>query len=401
MTRRRARPLRTGLALVGVLLIGANLRAGITVVGPLIGEVRADLGLSSVAASALIGLPLLCFALFSPFAPGLARAIGLERTIGAALFLLAAAILLRSMPWSPGLWTGTVLLGFALAHMNVLLPVLIKRDSPRDTGRATGAYSATQSAFAAIASSIAVPVAGLTDWTWRFSFGVFAGLAIIAFAVFLPQMLSARGHGSGAGEQPAESPPAPEFRSPWKSGLAWTITISMAVQSALFYCVITWWPAIEQANGVSAEAAGAHLGILQFCGIAGNLIVASIIQRRAGDQRALVVVLVGMNAAGLGGMLLLPGLAIVWSAILGLSMGGMIVFALAVFGLRTTHHRQAAALSGMAQSIGYLLAAFGPLAIGAVHDETGGWTIPLLILLGMQAVQLLTAWRAARPVVLA
>ncbi|MGW5644301.1 CynX/NimT family MFS transporter [Saccharopolyspora sp. NPDC003752] len=398
LARRRAstaRPLRTGLVLIGLLLIGANLRAGITVVGPLLETVRDDLGLPPVLASALISLPLLCFAIFSPAAAPLAARLGLERTLGGALIILAAGIIFRSVPWLPALWLGTAALGFALAIANVLLPALIKRDFPHDGGRVTGAYSATQSAFAAFASGLAVPLAGVTDAGWRISFGVWAGLALIAFAVFSPQLRRATMPRHSVA--PALDQHPEQYRSPWRSGLAWMITISMAAQSALFYTIITWWPAIEAANGITAATAGLHLSILQFSGIAGNLITAAIIQKWHHDQRGLIAVLVPSNIVGISGMLLLPNLALIWSILLGLSTGGMIVFALAIFGIRTHHHGQAAALSGMAQSIGYLLAALGPAAIGAVHSSSNGWTAPLILLLALQFVQLISSWNAARP----
>ncbi|MEV0704830.1 MFS transporter, partial [Saccharopolyspora sp. NPDC050389] len=365
--------------LIGLLLIGANLRAGITVVGPLLEDIRDDLGLPPVLASALISLPLLCFAIVSPAAAPLAARLGLERTLGGALIILAAGIIFRSVPWLPALWLGTAALGFALAIANVLLPALIKRDFPYDGGRVTGAYSATQSAFAALASGLAVPLAGVTDAGWRISFGVWAGLALIAFAVFSPQLRRATMPRHSVA--PALDPHPEHYRSPWRSGLAWMITISMASQSALFYTIITWWPAIEAANGITSATAGLHLSILQFCGIAGNLITAAIIQKWHHDQRGLIAVLVPSNVVGISGMLLLPNLALIWSILLGLSTGGMIVFALAIFGIRTHHHGQAAALSGMAQSVGYLLAALGPAAIGAVHSSSNGWTEPLILLL--------------------
>ena len=59
------------------------------------------------------------------------------------------------------------------------------------------------------------------------------------------------------------------------------------------------------------------------------------------------------------------------------------------FGLRTISAEQASQLSGMAQSIGYVLAAAGPFLMGALFDYTASWTIPILIFIC--AVLLLTA----------
>ncbi|WP_222847967.1 CynX/NimT family MFS transporter [Ruania zhangjianzhongii] len=395
-----------GLALVGILLIGANLRASLTAVGPLIGDIRADLSMTSMVASALVGLPLLCFAAFSPVAPRIAVRFGLERTLGAALLILAAGIVTRSVPWLPALWLGTVLLGLAIALANVLLPSLLKRDFPLDAGRYTGAYSAVQSVFAALGAGVAVPLAGLTDSTWRLALGVWAGLALIAFAVFSPRLrggVSVKALATGPAGPGTDAAPAPqpvENFSPWRSPTAWLITVAMGTQSTLYYVVITWWPEIEQAQGISASAAGIHVSVLQLCGIIGNLTTAAVLQRWQRDQRGLIAVLVPLNVTGLVGMLLLPSWALLWSMLLGMALGSWIVFCLASFSLRTRNHRHAASLSGMAQSFGYLLAALGPFLLGALHDATGSWTGPLVVLLCLQVVQLVSAYGAARPGVL-
>lgn len=389
-----------GLALVGILLIGANLRASLTAVGPLIGDIRADLGMTSMVASALVGLPVVCFAAFSPVAPRIAARFGLERTLGAALLILAVGIVTRSVPWLPGLWLGTVLLGLAIALANVLLPSLLKRDFPLDAGRYTGAYSAVQSVFAALGAGVAVPVAGMTDATWRLALGMWAGLALIAFAVFSPRLRGGVSVKALATEPGAAAPEPADHWSPWRSGTAWLITVAMGTQSTLYYVVITWWPEIEQAQGISASTAGVHLSVMQLCGIIGNLATAAVVQRWQRDQRGLVAVLVPLNVTGLVGMLLLPSWALLWSMLIGMALGSWIVFCLASFSLRTRHHRHAASLSGMAQSFGYLLAGLGPFLIGALHDASGSWTAPLVVLLGLQAVQLVSAYGAARPGVL-
>lgn len=407
----RGRQLGIGLTLAGILLIAANLRASLTAVGPLIGDIQGDLRFSSMLASALVGLPLLCFAAFSPFAPRLAGRLGLERTLGLALLTLAAGIVCRSLPWLPLLWLGTVALGLAIALGNVLLPALLKRDFPLDASRYTGAYSAAQSVFAALAAGVAVPVAGLTDAGWRLALGIWAGLALVAFGVFSPRLRSstsagalrpAGGSAPGAAGPGGTAAPDPEAAaaerwSPWRSRTAWLITVAMGAQSTLYYVVITWWPEIERAQGISANAAGVHVSVLQLCGIVGNLGTAAVLQRWQSDQRGLVAVLVVLNVVGLAGMLLLPAGALLWSMLLGLALGSWIVFCLASFSLRTSNHRQAASLSGMAQSFGYLLAALGPFLLGAVRDVTGGWTTPLVILLCLQVVQLVSAYGAARP----
>ncbi|MET0188090.1 MAG: MFS transporter [Pseudonocardia sediminis] len=384
---------RLSLALVGLLLIGANLRAGITAVGPVLDDLRLDLGLSSSTASALISVPLVAFAVLSPVAPAVARRFGVERVLGASLALLAVSIVVRSAPWGVGaLWAGTAGLGVAVAFLNVVLPVLVKRDHPDRIGAMTGLYSSVQSAAAAVAAGLAVPIAGTVQHGWRLSLGIWAGLALIGLAVFLPRMR----HRAAvtAPPAPARSPGAPA-RPIWRSALAWQVTVFMGLQSTVYYTLITFLPSIEQAVGTSAAAAGWHQFVLQILSIAGALSSAALIQRLP-DQRPLALAYALLCALGVSGILLLPSLAVLWVAAIGVGVGGGVVFALSLFGLRTADHHRAGTLSGMAQCLGYLVAAAGPPAIGALHDATGSWTPPLLVVLAMLAVALVAGVLAGR-----
>lgn len=383
--RPATRALSPALVLAGLLLVAANLRAGITTVGPVLEEVRHDLGLSSLTASALISLPLLAFAVVSPVAPALARRLGLERTLGLGLAGLAAGLLIRSVPGRPLLWAGTALLGVAVAVLNVILPALVKRDFPTRIGQITGTYSALQAVFAALAAGLAVPVAAATSAGWRLPLGMWAGLALIAIGVLTPQ-LRRRPVGSPAPDDPRLEPVRPA-RSPWRTTLGWQVTIFMALQSTGYFVLITWLPSIEESAGVSPATAGVHQLLLNGLGIVGSIAASALIPRMR-DQRTLGVVAPLLFGVAIAGVLAAPQLSAVWAVIAGIAGGASIVLALSLFGLRTVNHGQAAALSGMAQSVGYLVAAAGPIAVGALHDATGSWTPALLALL---AVDLLLA----------
>ncbi|HEX4443942.1 MAG TPA: MFS transporter [Galbitalea sp.] len=384
---------RSGLLLVGILLIAANLRPAITAVGPVLDTVRDQLPLSSGTASALVSVPLIAFALVSPVAPWVARRIGMERALGLGLAILAVGIVVRSVPWLPGLWIGTVLLGVAIAVLNVILPSLVKRDYPERIGQVTGVYSAVQAAMAAIAAGLAVPIAGITPSGWRLSLGIWAGLVLIAFAVFAPQL-----RGRSLPEDVVSPVPgvgARGYRSPWTSALAWQVTAYMGLQSTVFYLLITWLPSIEQSDGVSAATAGFHQLLLNAFGILGSLCVVWLVPRMK-DQRLLAVISTLMLAGPIVGVLVDPGLDAIWISIGGLGSGVSFVLAITLFGLRTVNHGQTAALSGMAQSAGYLLAACGPIIIGVIHDQTGSWTPALVIILILLAGQFAAGLLAGR-----
>jgi CP family cyanate transporter-like MFS transporter len=410
MTVRTVLTPRLGFMLVGLLLVGANLRASITAVGPVLIDIKADLGLTAAAAGVLGSVPLIAFGLFSPIAPPIAARLGLERTLWLSVVALAAGIVLRSMPVVGALWVGTALLGAAIAFINVLLPSVVKRDFPHRVASITGAYTVTQTIMAAIASMVAVPLAGQAQDGWRLAIGIWAGLALIAAGVFLPQLRASNLRAAPVPDaappdaappdaalpdaaRPAPRPAHPAvaqhplaYRSPWRSAIGWQVTAFMGLQSMLFYVVINWLPAIEQGFGVSPAEAGVHLFIFQIAGTVGNVVSAALIHRMR-DQRLLGLGCSVVDLVAVAGILMAPQFLVLWVALAGLGAGSSILLALSMFGLRTRHHQQTAALSGMAQSLGYLLAATGPVVIGALHDSTGGWVVPLQVLCGVLVVQ--------------
>ncbi|MET9264188.1 MFS transporter [Amycolatopsis sp. NPDC004079] len=384
----RGNPLRPALILVGVLLIATNLRAAITSLGPILSLVQADQGLSSVAASVLVSVPLIAFAGCSPIAPKVAAKLGLERALGAAVLLLAVGILLRSTPPQVLLWAGTVLLGVAIAILNVLLPALVKRDFPTRIGPITGTYTAVQSGVAAVAAGVAVPLAGQDAGGWRLSLGIWAGLALVALGFFLPQLrrsaaVPALARATGAAR-------------PWTSALAWQVTLFMGLQSLAFYVLVTWLSSIEHAAGISSVTAGFHQLLFNLSGLVGSLVCSALIHRLP-DQRVVAVVGSLLLTTALTGLLVAPGVAVVWAVLAGFAGGITLALALSLFGLRTKDYSDAGALSGMAQSAGYTLAAVGPIAIGAIHDVASSWTPALGVLIGLALVQTVFGGLASRP----
>ena len=384
------RPRRTAVALIGVLLIAVNLRAALTAVGPVLGLMRADLDLGAAAAGLLTGLPLLAFAAFSPVAPAVARAVGLDRALWLALLLIAAGIVTRSLPWSAGPWLGTVALGIGIALVNVLLPSLVKRDFPARVAQVTGLYSAVQSTVAALASGIVVPITDATS-SWRFGLGIWAGMALIALAVLAPR-LAARSAPPRVDGEPHDARPG---RSPWTTALGWQVTVFMGLQSVPYFVLIAWLPSVLESRGVTAEAGGWDLFLFQIVSVVGNLAAAAV-SHRLRDQR--LVGLVGglLCVVAFAGLLLVPAADVVWTISGGLGCGSTIVLALSLFSLRTRTPDQAAALSGMAQSVGYLIAAGAPAAFGLLHDASGGWALPLGLAALAMVVMSVFATLAAR-----
>jgi len=357
--------------ILGMLLIATTLRVTFTGAAPLLDAIRSDYGLSTAQTGLLTTLPLLAFALISPLAAGIARRIGIERSLLLALLLICAGIALRSLPVPALLFTGTAVIGCGIALGNVLLPGLIKRDFAGQVAKLTGAYSLTMGAAAALGSALVVPLA-LSGFGWRGALLALMIFPLLALLLWLPQMrkqhMPATLTASGGLHN----------RGIWRSPLAWQVTLFLGLNSLIYYVIIGWLPAILQSYGYSEAQAGSLHGLLQLATAAPGILIPLILHRLR-DQRYIAVLVALMCAVGTGGLWLLPSQAILWTLIFGFGSGATMILGLTFIGLRASSAHQAAALSGMAQSVGYLLAACGPPLMGSLHDTLGDWHLPLLL----------------------
>jgi CP family cyanate transporter-like MFS transporter len=377
---------RPGLVIAGCMLIAANLRPPITAVGPLVGDIRADTGLSSAAAGLLTTLPLLAFAGVSPWAAPIARRIGIERALQAALAVLIVGELVRSGGPVAALLVGTAVLGAGIAVANVLIPALVKQDFPDQVGPMTSAYLTTMVGMAGVAGGISVPLAD-TGLGWRGALACWAALAVLASIAWWP--IARRAHHV----PPEQARPPMRLR---RSALAWQVTLFMGLQSLLFYCLIAWLPTLLEDDGMSRAGAGWMLFVLQIASLAATMSVPVLASRRPSQRR---LVLIGSVAClvGFAGLLFAgQTLAVLWTCALGIGTGACFALALSFFALRTPDVRHAGALSGMAQSIGYALAATGPILIGFLHDRTDSWDASLVVLLAVTVAALAFGLLAAR-----
>jgi MFS transporter, CP family, cyanate transporter len=382
--------LRSFLLILGIVLLAANLRPALTSVAPLIGQIRADTGMSNGVAGLLTTLPLLAFGLLSPVAPRVARRFGMERVLLASLFVLVAGILLRWAGAVAVLFLGTVVLGAAIAVANVLLPSLVKREFPERAGLMTSVYSTSLGISAAFAAGVSVPLAQLAGIGWRGALAVWAVPAFLAGVAWLPQL--------GRSDHPADPSPrsSPGVRDLWRSPLAWQVTLFMGLQSLAYYVTLTWLPEILQEEGMGVARAGWMLGLSQAVAIV-TMFLAPMIAGWRSSQRGVVVVAVGTSGVGVLGLLVAGSTAsTLWVVLLGLGQGASFSLALTFFALRSPDPGHAAALSAMAQSVGYLLAAGGPSLFGVLRDVTGTWKVPLALLLTVTVFLLIAGIGAAR-----
>jgi CP family cyanate transporter-like MFS transporter len=403
-TRRYA---RNGVLLVaGVIAIAFNLRAAITSLPPLFPELSVRLHLAPVEVSVLASLPVLAFGVFSGVAAPLSRRFGEEQVLGAAVGLLAAGLILRGVAPGVLLFPGTALAAAAIALLNVLLPSLVKRRAPERAGLLIGLYLLSLNAGSILAALIAIPVYNLSGGSVPLSLSVWALPALAAGVAWLPQrryrtVPQARAQES-RGTQPPSGRPAPPVL-PLKLSryaLTWQVTAFMGLQSLTFYAELSWLPTMFRDRGVSAGGAGTLLALMNLGGAASSLLI-PVLAHRARNQRALLTATVAASAAGLAGAWFAPlGGAVVWVLVLGLGQGASLGLAIFFTMARAPNPRVAASLSGFAQSVGYLVATTGPLAIGFLHSAIGGWTIPVAVLLVITGLQLAAGWQAARAVTL-
>jgi MFS transporter, CP family, cyanate transporter len=370
------------LFFVAVVLLGVNLRAVFSSLPPLLEDVRAELGLSAAAAGLLTTLPLLCFGVLAPLSPVLIRRVSIERLLAACLALTAVGTGLRGAGGVAGLFAGTLIAGSAVAIAQTAVPTLIRVRFPRHSGGLTGAFSMSLTLGAAFAAATVVPLERLFDDSWRAALAVFALPALASALLWVPpatreRTIVRRAKSFG-------------FRNLARS---WSIAAYFGLQSMAFYCGLTWLPSILQDDGYSEAAAGSLQALGNVLQIAPALLV-PVVASRLRTQRPVLVGLVAIAAAGFLGLLLAPGVAPLWIMLIGIGQGGSLGLALIIPVLRGAGAAAVAALTALSLSAGYLLASVGPTLLGLSRDLSGGWTVPLVLLIALTLAELVPGWKA-------
>ncbi|MGW2262285.1 CynX/NimT family MFS transporter [Streptomyces sp. NPDC001780] len=375
--------------LIAVLLVAANLRATLTGVGTLLPAIEQDTGLSASAGGVLSTLPLLVFAATSPFVGRASHRFGTTRLLVASLAMLSAGTVVRSLPSIACLFAGTVILSGAIAVGNVLLPTVIRTHVPGPKVHTVSAlYVTVMGLVAALSSGISVPLADALPGTWHSALAWGVLVALAALAVWLPRLRGARAEG-GAQSDGTHAP------TPWRSWLAWQVSFFMGLQSLAFYTAVAWLPSILSKQGMSTTTAGWMLFYYQLVALITSMLL-PLITRGRHDQRFVAAAGSLLVAGGFAILLLLPSLAVAACTLLGLGAGVCLVLALSFQSHRASGTSETTALAGMAQSIGYLVAAAGPLLLGILHDTTNSWTGALILLIALSLVMAAAGYGAGR-----
>ncbi|WP_206613411.1 MFS transporter [Parahaliea mediterranea] len=352
--------LRPAAFLLLMVLVALNLRPALSSLAPLLTRLQSDLQLSPAAVGALTTVPVLCLGLFAPLAPRLAHRLGIERALSCALLLLGAALLLRAQHLLPALFGGTVLAGAAIGIGGTLLPVLVKREMPERADLLTGVYTMALCLGGALGAGLSVPLANwLGGWVPAIAFWAApAVLALVAWRLLIPHPWPQRAPGSRRVKHPGLG----------RNALAWQVTLLMGSQSSMAYIVFGWLPVLLQKRGINEAEAGLLVGFSVLMQL-GSALAAPWLARLGRDQRPALLGLLFLSGAGLVLALLGPA-QWRWSAmvLLGLGQGGTFSLALTLLVLRSATPDIAGQLSGMAQGLGYCIAALGPFAVGLLLD---------------------------------
>jgi CP family cyanate transporter-like MFS transporter len=359
------------VSVAGVVLVAFCMRQAVAGVPP----VLEDLGLDARLASILVSVPVFCFRLGGLAGPALRARLGEERAIFLVVALLLIGLTTRALWPDWGLLPGTIVAGLAIAVLNVLLPSLVKRRFPDRVGTLMASYTVAMAFGSSLAAGLTFAVLQASGGSVSVALGVWAVPAALALICWLPQLRTEDGSAGGAAGR--------RTVTVWRDPLAWHVTFFMGMQSLLFYGPLSWLPAIFRDRGVDPTYAGVLLLLFNGLGIVGNLTF-PVVAARLPSQRGPVAAAIGLMTIGLLGIMLAPtSTALLWVIILGIAQGASLSMALLVIVLRSPDPDTAAALSGMAQSGGYLLASTGPLVMGLLHAATDGWTVPLLFLLAV------------------
>jgi CP family cyanate transporter-like MFS transporter len=368
------------LLVIALVLLAANLRTTVASLPPLLGAIERDLGLSGAAAGLLTALPVLCMATFAPAAHRLAHHFGREATALGAIALVALGNGLRlggGETWV--LFAATLVAGLGIAVSGVVLPGLVKELFPQRTGAMTGAYTVAMMLGLAGAAAVAVPLEQLLG-SWEESLAAWAVPAALAAGAWFAVTVRVNDP-----EPDEDSHPG---RLPWRIRPAWMLAGYFSLQAALAYAFLGWLAPAYQARGWSAAAAGGLLAVNNLAQLASALVLPALADRWWTDRRPVLVAAAAATGVGCAWVLVVPD-TLPWLAatVAGLGLGGGFSLALVLVVDYSANPGASSRVVAMVFLVGYTVAAVAPVAVGALRDATGGFSVPFGLLAAMAVLQ--------------
>ena len=366
--------------LLPLFLVGLVLRPQIVGIGPLLPKIQDSLGISHGVAGLLPTIPIFCMGVFAPLAPPVLRRYGSRLAVGASLALVGLVGIVRALvPGAPLVLLLTVPLGVGIAIAGTLLPVVVKEEYPERPALGTGLYTTGINVGATIAAVAAAPLAVVFGWR-----GTLVAYSIAATLFVVPWLW--RTH----------APAAPPQRAPlpWRSSIAWSIAATFALQSILFYGFNAWLADAYTERGWSDTSAGGLVALMNGVALVVG-IGAAVTADRTGSRRGFLLVAAALAVAGAALVAADVAGAWAWTALLGAAMGVLFTIVMTLPLDAARERSEIAALSTLMLGVGYSVSALAPVALGAVRDASGSFTLPLS-LLAVDAVLLFVAGATIR-----
>lgn len=372
------------LFLLGVVAVAFNLRPAIVSVAPLLEQIRTDVAISHTVVSLLTTVPTLMMGLFAFVAPAVARRTGRGRATLYATGVLFLGLAVRVWSADAAVLLGsTLLVGLGIGIGQAYLPALVRSYYVDRAEVATGLYSTGIIVGAAMAAGITVPVRDLLG-TWPLALAAWAipaGIGLVVWGGFL--VFGATGAGDESVAEAGSDDGRIRLGIPWLEPTAWVTVLYFAGQAGVFYAVTTWLPSYYTANGLSVARSGFVLLVMFAAMPVSSLTLSNLAERL--DSRRLPH-LIGLSAILLSLVLIMVvplGAPFLWAVVLGFGMGGIFALALVLPVDHASSDDATERLTSMTFGVGYLLAATGPVVLGALLDTFGDFTVGFLLLAGV------------------
>ncbi|GAK47899.1 cyanate permease [Secundilactobacillus oryzae JCM 18671] len=365
---------KTRLILLSVFFVAVNMRLPITAIPPLLPSLQKAIGLPSSAAGLITTIPLLTFAVISPILAKLGKRFGNERVILAFTVLLVLGSLLRVNQSMMAVMFGTFLIGLGIDSANVLLPAVIKDQIPMKPMLGVSTYTTTMLEIGALGTGLAGIIVVATNL--RFAMLTLFVISLISLVGWFPMVKR-----QVADDEMTKQRKTEKGRSVWTSKTGWVISLFFGLQSLIYYSLLTWLPSVFVSQGFTSIQAGTFVTVMQISSLPFAFLVPLLSDKKGGD--AVMVWAVGIGFVGGSLLFAIPGLNVLAVTIIAIFVGiaSGIAFNLSIvyFAQKTANSVETAEVSGMAQTVGYLLAASGPIVFGYIESLLDSWTLVLLL----------------------
>lgn len=374
-----------------VILISSNLRSPIVAVAPVLGEVREALSLDNFQVSLLTSIPLFMFAACSVLVSRFSNTFGISKLLMYSVIILSFGLFLRITGSLWLLFLGSVFIGLGICIGNVVTPGYVKNKFPGHIGLMTGVFAVSMNLTAALASGFSVKIGEWTGLGWRGSLGIWLVIAALGLLVLLLEFIFSKKNA----DQPKADMSTSDFNM-FKSSQAWNISAFMGLQSLFYYCMVAWLPSFLGDFHMQGESSGWVLFVIQITMIPVTF-CCPIIASKMKDQRIMILFICALM---FGSTMMFVFLKSQWiyvnAVIIGISNGLSFSLSILFFSTRTKSSVNAVKISGMAQSVGYLIAAFGPPVFGKLHDWDVSWNSSFYFLSAAVVLMFFFGMRAAR-----